>query len=252
MDNAATPKTRLFSPEVLVADSEIWLSGEQANYVTRVLRLKTDHKVVMFDGNGGQFLAVIKEFTRDQVLLHVGDYHAQEIESPLAVHLIQGISRGGRMDVVIQKSTELGVRRITPVITEFSVVKLDAERAGKRHAHWLKISQSACEQCGRNTPPEIDIPQNLDGWLAGHPGDGAKRIMLDPHSNESIIALPAPDELVELLVGAEGGLSSAEYAQCEEGGFKAASLGPRILRTETAALAGIAVLQAFWGDLTTG
>lgn len=153
------------------------------------------------------------------------------------------------MDIVIQKSTELGVRHITPVITEFSVVKLDVERAGKRHEHWLRISQSACEQCGRNMPPEINMPQKLAKWLADSPSDGATRIVLDPGSSESITTLKAPDKNVELLIGPEGGLSDAEYAQCEAAGFRAVSFGPRILRTETAALASIAVLQAFWGDL---
>ncbi len=250
MQNPTTSKTRLFSPEALVPDSEMWLTGEQANYVTGVLRLKTNHKLVIFDGKGGQFLAVIKEFTKDRVLLHLGCRHALEIESPLAVHLVQGISRGGRMDVVVRNATELGVCRIIPVITEFSVVKLDAERAAKRHQHWLKVSRSACEQCGRNTLPQIDMPQGLDSWLAGCPCAGATRIMLDPGSSESISALPAPDKIVELLVGAEGGFSDTEYGLCKQAGFTAVSLGPRILRTETAALAAIAVLQALWGDLT--
>lgn len=249
MDKQATPKTRLFSPQTLAPGTDMWLSGEQAGYLSRVLRLKIDHKLEMFDGTGGQCPAFIREFAKDQVLLHIGDRHEQEVESPLALHLVQGISRGGRMDVVVQKSTELGVRRITPVITAFSVVKLDTERAAKRHEHWLKISQSACEQCGRNTLPEIEMPRALDSWLTGSPGDGKTRIMLDPRGRESIATLPAPDKIVELLIGPEGGLSDSEYAQCEEVGFKAVSLGPRILRTETATLAGIAVLQASWGDL---
>jgi 16S rRNA (uracil1498-N3)-methyltransferase len=153
------------------------------------------------------------------------------------------------MDTVVQKSTELGVRRITPIITDFSVVKLDSDRAAKRHEHWRRISLSACEQCGRNRLPEIDVPQTLNGWLEGVQHDGTTRIMLDPRGGESIAALSAPNAGVELLVGPEGGLSPAEREQCRKADFAPVSLGPRALRTETAALAGVAVLQALWGDL---
>ncbi len=249
MQTAATPKTRLFSADVLTEDSESWLTGEQAKYISRVLRLKIDDSVVVFDGEGGEFAAVIKEFAKDRVLLAVGHRHARELESPLAVELVQGLSRGGRMDLVIQKSTELGVRRIRPVITEHSVVKLDPDKAFKRHAHWLKISQSACEQCGRNTVPEIVVPQPLTSWLGNLREDGTTRLMLQPGCGESFATLPTPDDAIILLVGPEGGLSDAEYQQCEDSGFRAVSLGPRILRTETAALAAVAVLQARWGDL---
>ena len=249
MQIAATPKARLFSAEALLDDSELWLAGEQARYVSRVLRLKTDDSVVLFDGTGGEYAAVIREFAKNRVRLYVGHRRVDGVESPLSIQLVQGLSRGGRMDVVIQKSTELGVRRITPVITEYSVVKLEPEKAAKRREHWLRISQSACEQCGRNILPEIDTPQRLDTWLAGVSDDSATRIMLDPGSAESIGKLPPARDAVTLLVGPEGGLSDAERQQCLNSGLKAISLGPRILRTETAALAGIAVLQANWGDL---
>ena len=244
MQMPATPRIRLFSPQELVADSELWLTGEQAKYLSRVLRLKTDDTVVLFDGNGGHYPAVIKAFARHKVLLEVGQRDASEIESPLAVQLVQGISRGRRMDVVVQKSTELGVRRITPVTTEFSVVKFDADKALRRHEHWIRISQSACEQCGRNTLPEIDPPQTLQDWLEGLEDDSAMRAMLDPMSSEPLAGLPAPEAAVILLIGPEGGLSDAEKARCEKHGFRGVSLGPRTLRTETAALAGIAVLPA--------
>lgn len=248
MQIAANFKTRLFNPDALPGDKALWLSGEQAKYISRVMRLKTDDSVVVFDGKGGEYAAVIKKFAKDRVLLCVGKRHANEIESPLAIQLVQGLSRGGRMDIIVQKSTELGVRRITPVITEYSVVKLDTKKAARRSQHWLKVAQSACAQCGRNTLPEIDMPQRLDSWLGSLAGAGATRIMLDPGSSESITALPAPDKMVTLLIGPEGGLSDIERRQCEDLGFKAVSLGPRTLRTETAALAGIAVLQCLWGD----
>ena len=248
MQQTTTKKTRLFSPDSLAADSEVWLSGEQTKYVTRVLRLNIEDTLIVFDGNGGQYRAVIKELAKDRALLHVGEHFAADIESPLPIHLVQGISRSGRMDVVIQKSTELGVRRITPAITEFSVVKLDDDRAASRHEHWRKISQSACEQCGRNTLPEIEPPQKLAHWLNEYKSATTTRIMLDPQSGVSISQLAEPKNGVVLLIGPEGGLSDGERAQCVESGFRPVTLGPRILRTETAAVAGIAVLQTLWGD----
>jgi len=249
MQIAVTPKTRLFSSDALLDDSDVWLTGDQARYVSRALRLRIDDVIVMFDGRGGEYTAVIREFAKDRVLVRVGNRRAREVESRLTIQLVQGLSRGGRMDVVIQKATELGIQRITPVITEFSVVKLDPEKSAKRRDHWLKVSQSACEQCGRNTLPEIDLPQGLEDWLARLGGDSASRIMLDTGSSESIATLPGPDEIVTLLVGPEGGFHDSERRRCIELGFTAVSLGPRILRTETAAVAGIAVLQARWGDL---
>lgn len=249
MRQTTTPKTRLFSPDSLVVDSEMWLYGEQAKYVTRVLRLTTEDKLLVFDGNSGQYRAVIKAFAKDRVLLHVGEHLAVDVESPLAINLVQGISRGGRMDVVIQKSTELGVRRITPVITEFSVVKLGKDRAASRHEHWQKICISACEQCGRNTLPEIEPPQRLAHWLSESQGITSTRIMLDPQCSDSISSLAAPENDVALLIGPEGGLSGGEREQCLESGFRPVKLGPRVLRTETAAVAAIAVLQTLWGDL---
>lgn len=154
------------------------------------------------------------------------------------------------MDIIIQKTTELGVRRISPVIMERSVVRLDSDRAVSRHEHWCRISQSACEQSGRNVLPQIDMPQTLADWLDEDPDKETTRIMLDPQSSESIATLQEPDGNVELLIGPEGGLTDAERARCEDSGFRGASIGPRILRTETAALAGVAVLQAVWGDLS--
>lgn len=248
MRTPATPKTRLFSPEALVADSELWLAREQASYLTRVLRLKAEDTLVIFDGNGGQFGATIKTFEKGRVLLQVGARQTTEAESPLPIQLIQGISRGGRMDIVVQKATELGVRRITPVITEYSVVKFGGDRAERRREHWRRICRSACEQCGRNRLPDIDLPQTLQACLDGFGNDGATRLMLDPRSDTGIRSKGAPAG-VALLVGPEAGLSASERELCSDSGFAAVSLGPRTLRTETAAIAGVVALQVLWGDL---
>jgi 16S rRNA (uracil1498-N3)-methyltransferase len=150
---------------------------------------------------------------------------------------------------VVQKATELGVHRITPVITEFSVVRFDGERGEKRALHWLKVARSACEQCGRNVVPALDAPQSFKSWLESSWSSAVRRILLHPGSKGTLARLERVHDRIELLVGPEGGLSDAEVDQAVAAGFSACSIGPRVLRTETAAIAAIAVLQARWGDL---
>lgn len=241
-------KARLYVPAVLEPGATLPLDRDRSHYVARVLRLRPGDALVLFDGNGGEHAASIADVTRSGVSVAVGERTGREAESPLAIRIIQGISRGDRMDFVVQKATELGVRRITPVITEFSVVRLDAAKAEKRAEHWTKIAQGACEQCGRNRLPEIDAPQALTAVLDSLP-PGAARIVLQPGAGEPLASQRFAGERIELLVGPEGGLSGGELEQAAAGGFVACSLGPRILRTETAALAALAVLQAAYGDL---
>jgi 16S rRNA (uracil1498-N3)-methyltransferase len=162
--------------------------------------------------------------------------------------LVQGISRGERMDFVIQKATELGVHRISPVLTEFSVVKLQADRASRRLLHWNKIAQSACEQCGRSKIPVIDEPSVLHDFLRGST-PAQSRLLLQPSATTSLHQIGRPESVIDLLIGPEGGISDSETEMLLDAGFKAVSLGPRVLRTETAALAAVAILQAKWGDL---
>ncbi len=241
-------RTRLYVPGSLESGASLPLDSERSHYVSRVLRLRAGDELVLFDGKGNEYAARIASASRNGVTVSVGERRERDVESTLAIRLIQGISRGDRMDVVVQKATELGVRRITPVITEFSVVRLDAAKAGKRLEHWTKIAQGACEQCGRNRLPEIDAPQTLSAILGSSTTRGA-RLVLHPGASESLASLLAVDEPVELLIGPEGGLSDAELELAAAAGFRAYSLGPRILRTETAAIAALTVLQARHGDL---
>jgi 16S rRNA (uracil1498-N3)-methyltransferase len=215
----------------------------------RVLRLRMGDDLVLFNGDGGEFVASIREMSRSAVRVRVGARRECPVESPLKIELIQGVSRGERMDIVVQKATELGVSRITPVITAHSVVRLEGDKKEKRAAHWTKIAQSACEQCGRGVVPPVDAPQTFSSWIAGLGAGPGGRIVLHPGAKSALPALPPLSERVLLLIGPEGGLSDAEVGQAGAAGFTPCALGPRILRTETAAIAAIAILQSRDGDL---
>ncbi|NOX69575.1 MAG: 16S rRNA (uracil(1498)-N(3))-methyltransferase [Gammaproteobacteria bacterium] len=239
---------RLFISQPISEGETLCLDGEQGHYLSRVLRLKRGSEVLLFDGRNYEYPALVTEVHRKRVCLRPGAPLLQSLESPLKIRLVQGIARGERMDFVIQKATELGVHRISPVLTEFSVVKLQADRAARRLAHWNKIAHSACEQCGRNRIPVIDEPSALHDFLRGNtPAEG--RLLLQPSATVSLQQVDAAASSLDLLIGPEGGMSDTETEMLLDAGFKAVSLGPRVLRTETAALAAIAILQAKWGDL---
>jgi len=240
---------RLFSPEPLRANAGFTLGSEQARYVGRVLRLRPGDALTVFDGSGGEYAARIGTITKQSLQLNVGEHHARNTESPLRLRLLQAVSRGDRMDIVVQKGTELGVGRISPVLTEFSIVKLQPERAAKRVAHWTKVAASACEQSGRNEMPPIDAPRPLHEVLYDEASPGDSRILLDPAAGKPLPSIERPAGQLTILIGPEGGLSSNEKEQAQAAGFEAVSFGPRILRTETAALAAIASLQSMFGDL---
>jgi 16S rRNA (uracil1498-N3)-methyltransferase len=242
-------KTRLYVPHSLESGTSLVLDPERSHYVSRVLRLRAGDDLVLFDGSGREHAGTVSSALRKGVTVSVGAARERDVESPLAVRLIQGLSRGDRMDFVVQKATELGVQRITPVITEFSVVRLDAAKAEKRVEHWTRIAQAACEQCGRNRIPAIDPPQPLAGVL-GPRAAGSERVVLHPGAAGALASLQAPDSRIELLIGPEGGFSEGELEKITAAGYLACSFGSRILRTETAAIAALAVLQARYGDLT--
>ncbi|MEW6446254.1 MAG: 16S rRNA (uracil(1498)-N(3))-methyltransferase [Pseudomonadota bacterium] len=233
---------RIFSPTLLREGMELSLPKEARQHVERVLRLKPGATLVLFDGNGGQYRAEL--LTEGRV--HVLAFSAVDIESPLPVRLIQGLSKGERMEITLQKAVELGAHRISPVAATRSVVKLDEERADRRMARWNGILQSACEQCGRNTPPLLDELKKLDSVLAEAPG-GETRIVLAPEGSVRLAELERPASL-SVLIGPEGGLTDEEVETARQRGFTAIRLGPRILRTETAGLALLATVQTLWGD----
>jgi 16S rRNA (uracil1498-N3)-methyltransferase len=241
--------TRLFVSGALSNDAELILQGEQASYLGRVLRSRVGDAVTVFNGNGGEWSASIENISKNSVTLRVGTHTDPATESQLKIHLVQGISRGERMDFVVQKATELGVKRITPVLTHHGMVKLDQKRAEKRRQHWQQVATSACEQSGRTRPPLIDAPVALNTWFGAKDSPDSTELILQPRAGSSLASLATPATKLCLLVGPEGGFSEREWEDAEIAGFKAVSLGPRILRTETAALAAITIAQSCWGDL---
>ncbi len=244
-----TMKTRLFVSGDLINGSTLELEGDKARYLGRVLRLRPDDEVRVFNGEGPEHCAIIETVTKSAVTLRIGESYDTDTESALRVHLVQGVSRGERMDFVIQKATELGVKRVTPVLTEYGVVKLDAKRAEKRREHWQGVAQSACEQSGRVRVPLIDAPVPLKNWFGDSPAEVDAQLILRPGAGTSLASISAPNTKICLLIGPEGGFSDTEYEDADIAGFVPVSLGPRVLRTETAAVAALSVLQSKWGDL---
>jgi 16S rRNA (uracil1498-N3)-methyltransferase len=204
--------------------------------------------LTVFNGNGGEYAARIEALGRDEVTLSIGAFEPAERESPLQLTLIQGIARGERMDTIVQKATELGVARIVPLAAERSVVRLSAGAAERRAAHWQAVAIAACEQCGRNRVPQVGAPVTLPAALTALPPQGA-RVTLSPSADLPLSELPA-ESAVTLLIGPEGGLTAGETDLAAHAGFVARRLGPRVLRTETASLVALAVLQAGRGDLS--
>ncbi|MEF3194160.1 MAG: 16S rRNA (uracil(1498)-N(3))-methyltransferase [Halothiobacillaceae bacterium] len=235
---------RVFVDLPLTVGQQVSLPRTARQHMERVLRLKPGHPVIAFNGQGGQFAAELCEGGELRLLA----FEPNDCESPLPVRLIQGISKGERMDVTLQKATELGVTRISPVTTRRCVVRLDEERAERRLERWSSILQSACEQCGRNRLPRLDEPARLESVL-NEPKGQAMRIVLAPEGAASLKALDRPAAL-EVLIGPEGGLSDEEIAMAINCGFTPIRMGPRILRTETAGLALLAAAQTLWGDFT--
>ncbi len=239
---------RFYSAENLVIGAAIRLSDNAATHATRVLRLNVGDAIKLFNGDGFDYACELISVKKSEVLAKIKTSEAVNNESPLNIMLLQGISSGDRMDYTIQKAVELGVKQIQPISTERSVVKLSAERAQKRLEHWQNVVISACEQCGRAKIPAVLIPITLSNWLVANPQANATRIMLNPVGAKPLAELPKSTQDIQLLIGAEGGLTQAEIAVAIDHGFQSVVLGPRILRTETAAPTAIAVMQSLWGD----
>lgn len=241
---------RFYCREPLAPGAHVDLPEPVARHAVRVLRLPPGARIVLFDGRGGEYPASIERIERERVVAAVGAWDGVERESPLAVTLVQALQAGDKMDFTIQKAVELGVAEIVPVESRRSVIRLAGERAAKRVAHWQGVAAAACEQCGRNRVPMVAPVEALDSWLA-RPAGGALRLMLAPGAEVALADL-APAGAVQLLIGAEGGLDPQEIVAARQVGFQAVSLGPRILRTETAGLAALAALQTLWGDFKGG
>ncbi|CAM3688972.1 16S rRNA (uracil(1498)-N(3))-methyltransferase [Xenorhabdus thuongxuanensis] len=238
---------RIYYPELLATGAEIYLSDDAANHVGRVLRMSNGQALQLFDGSNQVFDAIITEASKKTIKVSIINGKLSDHESPLNLHLGQVMSRGEKMEFTIQKSVELGVNTITPLLSERCGVKLDTERLEKKLQQWKKIAISACEQCGRNRIPEIRPVMPLESWCAEN--DGSLKLNLHPRASHSINTLPLPVERVRLLIGPEGGLSAEEIEMTAKYQFTDILLGSRVLRTETTALTAITALQVRFGDL---
>lgn len=233
----------------LIEGACVIASDSTTRHLTRVLRLKAGAAISVFDGRGCEHSARIESCDSKRAEIRLGPATAAVPESPARITLLQGISRGERMDLVVQKTTELGVTCIRPVFTERSVVKLNEKRSQRKLDHWRSVALSACEQCGRATLPDILAPAPLRGALESIE-PGGMRVLLDPLGEANFPAGPEQECSIILLIGPEGGLSEQERQLADAKGFRSLALGPRILRTETAAIAAVTVLQSHWGDLS--
>lgn len=244
------PGARFHVPQGLAIGAERPLPADSAHHAARVLRLAEGDPVTLFDGTGGEYLGVIARIARGDVVVRATSWADVEREPPVAITLVQGISSGDRMDYTLRKAVELGVGTIVPVFTERSVVRLAGDRADRRTAHWRGLVGAACEQCGRNRVPEVMPPVNYVAWLAtlAHPLPDEARLTLSPGAEHRLADLPRPAGPIALLAGPEGGLTSEEAMLAQSRGFRAIRLGPRVLRTETAAVAAIAAILTLWGD----
>ncbi len=238
---------RFYSPEKLAPGALIRLSDNAAVHASRALRMKVGDSAVLFNGDGNDYPCELTYMSKSEVSVKVKSVSANTCESPLNITLIQAISSGDRMDFTIQKAVELGVTAIQPISSQRSVVKLSGERAEKRREHWQNVVISACEQCGRAFVPEVRPATSLAQWL-GQSETAELRIILSPGAPQSLNELTKPSGDIQLLIGAEGGLTEDEISLATTHNFTPIRLGNRILRTETAALTAISSLQTRWGD----
>ena len=237
-------RPRFFTRQALTEGQAVLLQEEEARHIGRTLRMQPGDTLVLFDGGGAEYAGELLAVDKRSVTVLCGTPLDIDRESPLAIVLGIAVSRGDRVDWIVQKATELGVAQIAPLLTARGL-NLPAERREKKRGHWQRIAESACEQCGRNRIPDIARPQPLPDWLDAV--DSPLRLVLDPRGEPQ--ALPHQAGGFALLCGPEGGLADEEVARAQAAGFGTLLLGPRILRTETAPLAALAVLQARWGDL---
>ena len=236
---------RIFTEQALITGELVQLEEAASHHLSKVLRMQAGREFILFNGAGGEFAAVINEVNKKYVTAMVAEHTEEDRESPLQLELAIGISRGERFEWVLQKATELGVTHITPLITERTEVKVGGDRQEKIMERWQHIVISACEQCQRNRLPALSIPLQFSDWLNTVNSD--LRFVLHHRDSKTLPAEQQP-KTVTLLIGPEGGLSETEIAQAQTKNFNALTLGPRVLRTETAPVAAISLVQYLWGD----
>lgn len=239
---------RFYTNNALALGDSIQLSESAAAHATRALRLNVGDKAILFNGDGFDYDCELTSIKKNTVIAKITAANKINNESPLHITLLQAISSGDRMDYTIQKAVELGVTNIQPITSQRSVVKLSPERAEKRIEHWQNVAISACEQSGRAAVPQVATPLSLQQWLAVNPVNNVTRILLNPVGALRLAEMKSPTGEIQLLIGAEGGLTQAEIDLATTHGFQSVVLGARILRTETAALVTIAAIQTLWGD----
>lgn len=234
-----------FSPQV---GGELDLDTEASHHLLQVLRFRSGSALTLFNGDGRNYAGVLTQCTRKSARVAITSQSELEQPAALQINLGLGLSKGERMDFAVQKSVELGVTRITPLITEHSVVRLSAERRENRQEHWKRVAIAACEQSGRCRLPVIEDILPLQQWLIESQQNCGLGILLDYRSNSTLNQLDCSASAVNLLIGPEGGFSNDERAMAQTNGFVGVHLGPRVLRTETAPLAAISAMQMLWGD----
>jgi len=237
---------RFFESQPLQTGAEVSLSDSVVQHVSRSLRMRPQEQIILFNGDGSEYKAELINIEKRSVTARIIESTLSSTESPLPITIGQTLSRGERMDYAVQKSTEMGVRSITPLFSERCEVKLPKDRQEKRVKHWHQIAISACEQSGRTIPPEITYPTDLEKWLAVQ--DAELKLVLHHHSEQPLQEMSVPSS-VALLIGPEGGLTSDEVELATQYGFKPLTLGPRVMRTETAPVAALTLLNYLWGDL---
>lgn len=238
---------RIYQPTAILPNCVIELDDNAFNHIVRVLRMKEGEEITLFDGTNKITLATINKINKKNILVQTADSVIDNRESPLNIHLGQVLSRGEKMEFTIQKSVELGVNTITPLLSERCGVKIDHERLAKKVQQWQKIAESACEQCGRNIIPTINPVQKLTNWCEQL--TDYTKLTLHPRAQHGINQLTLANSNIALLIGPEGGLSEAEINMTVANQFVEILLGPRVLRTETVALSAISALQVKFGDL---
>jgi 16S rRNA (uracil1498-N3)-methyltransferase len=240
---------RIYHPEMLATGTSVTLTSDAATHVGKSLRLVDNDELHLFNGDGFNYRGRISRSGRNKITVAIDDCVPSTTESPLPVTLLQGICRNPRMDVLIQKSTELGVHRIVPVSCHRSVARIDAARAARKIEHWKKTAISACEQCGRARIPAIETPCSPAAAFEQYTPADASKLLLDPAGRHEIKTGLRPNRPVALFIGPEGGLTDEEIAAATDAGFKPVRLGPRILRTETAPITALSIIQFLAGDL---
>lgn len=239
---------RIYINVPLAVDTTIQLDEHAFQHTVKVLRLRESSEIILFNGQGGEYPATLTEVSKKQAIAHINSFTDKNTESALSIHLALGISKGERMDIAIQKAVELGVSDITPLYTERCVVTLDTKREIKRLEHWQGIITSACEQSGRNHLPELHSPIDIRRNFSALP-DSKLKLTLSPYATHSLMHVEKPADEVLILIGPEGGLSEQEVHTATQHNFEPVRMGPRILRTETAAITAISTIQMLWGDL---